>query len=131
MSRAEDIPRAQNRSVHSALSNDGFAGGSNLDVGLHDRSRVSHAEVDKMPDASLLRGVDGAAGGGQVDAAKLCCLCGAGMRDTHQLHKNVGWKDVISVGGGVESVANDRAATRWKFAFRAGADQRPHLVTAL
>lgn len=69
---SENIPGPKNRRIHLAQAYQFLALRSNLDVCLHDRCGLRHADINKMLHACMFRSVDGPATSQKVHAAKLC-----------------------------------------------------------
>ena len=65
---------------------------------------------------------------GQIDAAELCRLRRAGMRDANQLHEGIGRRDLRGIGFAIQSIAGNCLATGWKLLLRARPDQRPDFM---
>ena len=91
---------------------------------------MGDADVNEMPHPGCTGGFDRAPAGSQIDVAKFRRLRGIGVRNSHQLNERVGGLDLPGVGCAIERVADHRLAAWREFRFRAGTNQRAHLVTA-
>jgi len=87
MSWAEDVPGPQNGGVQAAGSDRFFHLDSRLDVSVHQRRRMSHADIDEVADSGLPGRHDCRHAGFEIDLAELLGLAWVGFWGAYQLHE--------------------------------------------
>src|SRR4051794_19218697 len=97
MSRAEDVPRAHKRRLHSTVPDERLTFRAHRDERLHHRSRLRDAEINEVPNAGVARAFHRDLDGWQINGAKLRGLRRARMRDTDQMNEGVAAADRFRV----------------------------------
>src|SRR5262249_5220199 len=95
---------------------------------LHDRRRLSDADVNEVRYVSFAGDCDGFAHRHEVDSLELRRFRGARMRDAYELDERVSRLDVVAKGLAAQSVARNAGAPSRKPAERRRARQRTHSV---
>ena len=129
MSRPEHIPRPHKRRVDSAFPDHCFARASNFDECFHHRSRLRHAQINKMLHPSIARRLDRNLDGNKIDIVKLLRLRRAGMRRSDQVQEGIGRRDFIRVRIHSQCVADHANRAGRQFRFRSFSHQRLQIVT--
>src|SRR5690348_1029487 len=97
MAGTQDVPGSQDGGVQTAGANNGFDLRPNLDVRLHEGSRLGHTHIDKMLNSALSRSGNSETRRGEIDLAKQPSLRWTRVGDAHELHKGIGRRNVMNV----------------------------------
>ena len=102
-----------------------------LDVGVHHRRGMRHADVDDVRNAGARRGARGDFGRGEIDFAKLPGLAWIGARRANQMHQRVTRRQRLGKVVCRERVANDLRHFPRERMRGSGPDERLHPMAAL